>query len=108
MNIKQLFLGFLAQEKEMRDDFKSVITKVYDFTQNNMNLCGKILGGYPALTILAIFGIFMLLLQAYMLLMACGVFPIIVILSWIAYFIGKMTLWSKVKRLFVKGESYEE
>ena len=57
MKIKQLFLSFLTQEKEMRDDFKSFITKVYNFTQNNMNLCGKILGGYPALTILAMFGL---------------------------------------------------
>lgn len=105
MNIKQLFLAFLAQEKEMRDDFKSFITKVYNFTQNNMNLCGKILGGYPALTILAMFGIFMLLLQAYMLLMACVILPILVILSWIIDFVGKMTLWSKVKKLFVKGEN---
>jgi ABC-type bacteriocin/lantibiotic exporter with double-glycine peptidase domain len=105
MNIKQLFLGFLAQEKEMRDDFKSVITKVYNFTQNNMNLCGKILGGYPALIILAMFGIFMLLFQVYMLLMAFIIFPIIVILSWIIDFVGKMTLWSKIKKLFVKGEN---
>ena len=92
----------------MRDDFKSVITKVYNFTQNNMNLCGKILGGYPALTILAMFGIFMLLLQAYMLLIACVIFPIIVILSWVTDFVGKITFWGKVKRLFIKGEDYEE